>query len=49
VEFSAEVMAWGLLADPPRMARIGAPSCDVLLGAFRILTGANPAHDDDTC
>ncbi|MGA8041042.1 MAG: hypothetical protein WCA93_13130 [Acidimicrobiia bacterium] len=49
VEFSAEVMAWGLLADPPRMARIGAPSCDVLLGAFRILTGANPAHDDDSC
>lgn len=49
VEFSAETMAWGLLADPPRMARIGAPSCEVLLGAFRILTGANPAHDDNTC
>ncbi len=44
VEYGAETMAWGLLADPPPMVRIGNPSCEELSESFRILTGLEPPH-----
>lgn len=42
VEYSAEVIAWGLLDRPSRMARIGSPDCGDLADAFRLLTGTEP-------
>jgi hypothetical protein len=45
VEYSADVMAWGLLDKPARMARIGNPGCQDLTDAFRLLTGAEPLQE----
>jgi hypothetical protein len=45
VEYSADVMAWGLLDRPARMARIGNPSCQELTAAFSLLTGVEPLQD----
>jgi hypothetical protein len=45
VEYSADVMAWGLLDKPARMARIGNPSCLDLTAAFRLLTGVEPLQE----
>jgi hypothetical protein len=42
VEYSAEVIAWGLLDRQSRMARIGSPDCVDLAAAFRLLTGTEP-------
>jgi hypothetical protein len=41
-EYSAEVIAWGLLDRPSRMVRIGDPACEDLKAAFRLLTDAEP-------
>ncbi len=41
-EYSAEVIAWGLLDRPSRMVRIGDPACEDLTAAFRLLTGIEP-------
>jgi hypothetical protein len=45
VEYSADVIAWGLLDKQTRMARIGSPSCQDLIDAFRLLTGAEPLQE----
>jgi hypothetical protein len=45
VEYSADVMAWGLLDKPARMGRIGNPSCEDLTAAFRLLTGVEPLQE----
>jgi hypothetical protein len=45
VEYSADVMAWGLLDKQTRMARIGSPSCQDLIAAFRLLTGVEPLQE----
>ena len=42
VEYSAEVIAWGLLDRSSRMVRIGDPDCEDLAAAFRLLTDAEP-------
>lgn len=42
VEYSAEVIAWGLLDRPSRMVRIGDPPCEDLAAAFRLLTDTAP-------
>jgi hypothetical protein len=47
VEYSAEVIAWGLLDRPSRMARIGDPSCEDLTEAFRLLTATDPLQECD--
>lgn len=49
VEYSAEVMAWGLLDEPAPMVRIGRPPCEELARAFEILTGAAPQHSRHSC
>jgi hypothetical protein len=45
VEYSADVIAWGLLDKQTRMARIGSPSCQDLIAAFRLLTGVEPLQE----
>lgn len=45
VEYSAEVIAWGLLDRQSRMARIGNPDCEDLAAAFRLLTDAEPLQE----
>lgn len=45
VEYSAEVIAWGLLDRPSRMARIGNPDCEDLAVSFRLLTGVEPLQE----
>jgi hypothetical protein len=48
VEYSAEVIAWGLLDRQSRMARIGSPDCAELAAAFRLLTDAEPLQVCDS-
>lgn len=49
VEYAAEVIAWGLLPDPPPMVRIGRPPCRELELAFQALTQADPLVRAGTC
>jgi len=45
IDYSAEVIAWGLLDRPSRMVRIGDPDCADLSAAFRLLTNAEPLQE----
>ncbi len=49
VEYSAEVIAWGLLDDPAPMARIGRPPCEELMTSFVLLTDAEPLAPAADC
>lgn len=49
VEYSAEVLAWGLLDQAIPMVRFGAPPCQELATAFQLLTGAAPMRDAADC
>lgn len=42
VEYSAEVLAWGLLDEPVPMVRVGDPPCPQLRDVFVLLTGDVP-------
>ena len=48
-EYSAEVIAWGLLDEYATMVRIGSPTCDVLTGAFQLLTDNDPLQVEAAC
>ncbi len=41
---AAEIMVWGLIDEPLRMARIYQTSCAELEAGYRVLTGADPLH-----
>lgn len=43
-EQAAEILVWGLIDEPLRMARIYQTSCDELDAAYRALTGAQALH-----
>lgn len=43
-EQAAEIMVWGLIDEPLRMARIYQTSCAELEVGYRVLTGADPLH-----
>lgn len=43
VEYSAKVVAWGLIEEALPMVRLGAPACTELAAAFAFLTGTHPA------
>lgn len=49
VEYSAEVLAWGLATEALPMVRLGAPPCDELTAAFELLTAAAPLRDAADC
>ena len=49
VEYSAEVIAWGLLDAPAPMARIGRPTCQELAAAFVLLTQVEPLRPAADC
>jgi hypothetical protein len=49
VEYSADVVAWGLLEEALPMVRIGSPPCTELTAAFRLLTGVAPPRGDRAC
>ncbi|MEE8331683.1 MAG: hypothetical protein V3R84_07910, partial [Acidimicrobiia bacterium] len=46
VEYSAEVLAWGLADEAIPMVRLGAPPCEELRAAFELLTTAPPQRAD---
>ncbi len=48
VEYSADVIAWGLLDDAAPMVRIGNPTCDELTASFKLLTATDPLRADCT-
>lgn len=43
-EQAAEIMVWGLIDEPLRMARIYQVSCVELEAGYQVLTGADPLH-----
>jgi hypothetical protein len=49
VEYSAEVLAWGLLDQAIPMVRFAAPPCAELTAAFEVLTGNAPMRDAADC
>lgn len=49
VEYSAEVIAWGLLDDPAPMARIGRPPCQELVESLVPLTEVAPLRPAADC
>lgn len=49
VEYSAEVIVWGLLHESISMARIGRPPCQELGAAFELLTGVEASLRADEC
>lgn len=49
VEYSADVIAWGLLEETAPMARIGRPPCEELTASFRLLTGTQPLRSATDC
>jgi hypothetical protein len=44
VEHAAEILAWGLMDEPIELARIGRPSCHVIVDAYRELTEQTPLN-----
>jgi hypothetical protein len=48
VEQAAEILAWGLMTDPPELVRLGRPPCGHLVAGYTILTGRSPAHECPT-
>ncbi|MCZ6736407.1 MAG: hypothetical protein O7B77_00330 [Actinobacteria bacterium] len=48
VEYSADVIAWGLLDDADPMVRIGNRTCDELTASFKLLTATDPLRADCT-
>ncbi len=48
-EYSAEVITWGLLDEYATMVRIGSPTCEVLTGAFQLLTDVDPLRVEGAC
>jgi hypothetical protein len=48
-EYSADVLAWGLLDEAIPMVRFGAPPCRQLTDSFRLLTGTDPLRDAGDC
>ena len=48
VEYSADVIAWGLLDDAAPMVRIGNRTCDELTASFKLLTATDPLRADCT-
>lgn len=48
-EYSAEVIAWGLLDRSLPMVRIAAPPCEELWAAYQLLTGIAPLRDPAEC
>jgi ketosteroid isomerase-like protein len=49
VEYSAEVLAWGLATDSIPMVRLGGPPCPELRAAFELLTAVAPLRDLSEC
>ncbi len=49
VEYASDVIAWGLLDRPDVPARLSDRSCETLLVAFRLLTGAEPLTESGGC
>jgi hypothetical protein len=49
VEYSAEVLAWGLLDQAIPLARVDAPPCEELRTVFRLLTGVDPLRTAADC
>ena len=49
VEYSAEVIAWGLLDSRVRLIRVGDPPCEELRRSFEALTGASPLPPNRDC
>ncbi len=43
-EQAAEIMVWGLIDRPIRLATIDYDDCDDLAAGYRVLTGAQPLH-----
>jgi hypothetical protein len=48
-EYSAEVVAWGLLDQAIPLVRFGAPPCEELEAAFELITSAAPLRDAADC
>ena len=49
VEYASDLIAWGLLGEPERPARLSDLSCETLVGAFRLLAGVEPLTDPAGC
>lgn len=48
-EYSAEVLAWGLLDQAIPLVRVDSPPCEELRTAFRLLTGVDPLRTAADC